>query len=1108
MSKHLSSVLAVFCLLLALLSARAQQADRVAARPEFTPSVRLAGHLPRWANAANDAGPVAGETNLHLTFVLSRAPEQEAAFMQLLADQQDPASARYHQWLTPQQAGDLYGPTQHDIDAFAAWLAGRGFGVVEVSPSHLFINVDAPAAAVAGALSTSFRYFILNGEPRISTTQEPALPGAFAGIVGAIAGLADTPIEPMGHGEGVASGGGGPQPRFDYNTSHYITPGDFAKIFDLTAPYGNGLTGVGQRIAIIGRSRVVPTDITEFESNTGLAANVPTVVIPNAVYDPGYAGNGDESEATLDVSRVMGTAPSAQVDLVVLSSAGGGILSAAQYAVNTLNDAIMNVSFGSCEVTQGLAGVKSWDTLFSQAASQGISVFVSASDSGAATCDAQFATPPVTQVRSINYICASSYATCVGGTELADTASPSSYWSSSNGANLTSALGYIPEGAWNEPTVTNSGVVTYVAASGGGGASLYITKPSWQTGVGVPADGARDVPDVSFPAAGHDGYYACYALNAGNCGVGQFEYFYGTSAAAPSMAAVTAMVNQRTGVRQGNLNPTLYRLAANPANNVFHDTTIASSGVANCSVLTASMCNNSTPSPTALTGGLAGYLLTAGYDQATGWGSVDVGNLLSTLGTAQAVTTATLSESASSILVGASVTFTVKVSSTSAGVPTGFVQFFSNSVTLGPAVSVPTSGIAVTAAIPFTTVATNFITAVYSGDANFAVATATGLTLDVHKPPTTTTISPASMTITTLNQIGYTVTVAGAVGFPTGTVQFSQSGPNGSGPIGQLVYLTGGAGTLPALSLSQGTYVITAAYLGDAIYAASSGTASLIVLGVPTVNTLTALAATATPQQTVTFSSSVTGSGGTPSSTVQLLLDGSTWGPGVTLAGGAATFAPTTIPLGVHTVTSRYGGDSIYAASVSNGLTYTVSGFSLSASPGSLTLSAGATTGNSATLTYTSVAGFAGTINQSCAITQTGSSAANYSPTCSFSSPTVTLAAGGSATGTISISSVIPKVVHGGAAAREIALGLLMMAWLPGRRRFARRRLRRSVGLSFAVGLALCLRLGSLAGCGGGGSGSGGTSTPPGPGSYVITLTSSSGSTTASPAITMPLVIQ
>ena len=203
--------------------------------------------------------------------------------------------------------------------------------------------------------------------------------------------------------------------------------------------------------------------------------------------------------------------------------------------------------------------------------------------------DGDSTTIPVTQSASINYICASSYATCVGGTEFADTTG--GYWSAQNGSGESSATSYIPEGAWNEPT---SG--TKYRAGTGGGASNYIAKPSWQTGTGVPHDGMRDVPDVSLSSATHDGYVACLAYAGGDCSKQEFEVFGGTSAAAPGMAAIVALMNTATGTAAGNLNPLLYGLAANSANGVFHDVTESTTGVVGCSVSVPSMCNNSTPS--------------------------------------------------------------------------------------------------------------------------------------------------------------------------------------------------------------------------------------------------------------------------------------------------------------------------------------------------------------------------------------------------------------------------------------------------------------------------------------------------------------------------------
>jgi hypothetical protein len=100
-----------------------------------------------------------------------------------------------------------------------------------------------------------------------------------------------------------------------------------------------------------------------------------------------------------------------------------------------------------------------------------------------------------------------------GGTEFADFADPAAYWASTEGAGREPATGYIPEGAWNEPSQTSpTGLTTYVAAATGGGSSAYIGKPSWQIGPGVPGDNFRDVPDVSFSSSLHDGYLTCLLM--------------------------------------------------------------------------------------------------------------------------------------------------------------------------------------------------------------------------------------------------------------------------------------------------------------------------------------------------------------------------------------------------------------------------------------------------------------------------------------------------------------------------------------------------------------------------------------------------------------------
>ncbi len=195
-------------------------------------------------------------------------------------------------------------------------------------------------------------------------------------------------------------------------------------------------------------------------------------------------------------------------------------------------------------------------------------------------------------------------------------------------AIFSPAFGYIPEGAWNEPLTTES---LPQASATGGGVSSIIPTPSWQTGTGVPtARSGRYTPDLAFSASAHDGYFACFAAGGNDCvsdssGNYGFEYMYGTSAAAPGMAGITALLNEKFGDSQGTLNPQLYTMAAASPSS-FHDTTVASSGVADCQLSVPSLCNNSVPGATAQAAAQPGFALTTGYDEVTGLGSLDVLN--------------------------------------------------------------------------------------------------------------------------------------------------------------------------------------------------------------------------------------------------------------------------------------------------------------------------------------------------------------------------------------------------------------------------------------------------------------------------------------------------
>lgn len=893
-----------------LLSAQAvhPQADRIAAHASLRPTTRLAGPMPAWAVAANDLGPAPSNIPLRLTFVLSRSLERQAAFTQLLADQQNPASASYHHWLTPQQIGTLYGPTQNDLNTLTSWLTSQGLAVKEIAPSHTFVTVEAPLSTVANALGVSFHSFTLHNasssqlsgavRPRLAATSAPAIPTALTAIVTSILGLADSPITPDFHLQPTSLISTSPvHPRVtSSNGSHNVMPSDFSVIYNLNPVYNSGIDGTGQKIAIIGRSQVLPADITNLEDFTGIAkGKLPNVIIPPSGIDPGMTGTNpssstnpdDQAEATIDVGRAFATAPGAQVDLVVSGTVGAmnGLYIAAMHQVQAVRDPVMNISFSSCEANdsdtiRGVSGF--WNTLFSQAAAQGISVIVSSGDAGAAKCETAGQPPSATPVRSISTLCASGYATCVGGTQFADTASPSTYWSATNGTNFVSALSYIPEGAWNESDAASPAV----ALGTGGGVSTLIPKPSWQTGPGVPADNFRDVPDVSFSSSLHDGYVACITYLGRDCSTsssGINAYLVaGTSAAAPAMAAIASLLNQKTGGLAGNLNPLLYGLAATTPS-VFHDATPATSGVA-CDLNVPSICNNSIP-------GLAGYALTPGYDQATGLGSLDVAAFLSSSASAASIS---LSAATPSLTVqrGDSPTDLLTVSSFAY---TGNASLSCAVAFNGPgnADSLPLCSLApATVGLTGSSTATSTLTLATSTPPTVALAPASSNPVALPAPPhaplgrialgslfllallpakryrhhlrgwhalpsllllftglgalsacsgSSTPLSPnpllMSVSKTLLSSAASGVFAGGSTTFsasvsndpdygfnttvtPTGTVQFFESGT--TAPIGAATLVNGVATSTPISFSTPGDYTITAVYSGDNSFASST----------------------------------------------------------------------------------------------------------------------------------------------------------------------------------------------------------------------------------------------------------------------------------------------
>ena len=390
-------------------------------------------------------------------------------------------------------------------------------------------------------------------------------------------------------------------------------PADFLTFYNETPLAGAGINGGGgDCIAIVGDSDFEQSSVDTFNTSFGQAASNITKVVVNGS-DPGF--NGDEEEALLDLEWSHAVAPGAATRFYVGNSSAAVIAPVVDEINAAVNDnlcGVISVSFSLCGGSGSLF-TGSVSPIYVKAALQGQSIFISEGDDGAAglVFSSGFCTPGSS--RNVNELSTDPNVTAVGGASF----NPN-YDGSGNDTSVVTSTALR---AWNEP---NDGIADGGAT--GGGASAYYSKPSYQTGLGVPADGKRDVPDVSLIASPY--YPGVFTYMDGDCfptgcdGVGSptSEIFGGTSLSAPAWAGIAKLIAQQNNItRLGSLNQGLYQLA-NSTNyaTVFQDVTTG---------------NNNFNDVT-------GYAAGPGFDLATGWGNVDI-HALATLFPASATPTPT-----------------------------------------------------------------------------------------------------------------------------------------------------------------------------------------------------------------------------------------------------------------------------------------------------------------------------------------------------------------------------------------------------------------------------------------------------------------------------------
>jgi hypothetical protein len=904
------------------------QEDAAPATPQIVQPIdegkmmQLKGNTHPSARPEFDEGAVAPSSSMdRILLVLQRSPEREAALEQFMKEQLDPASPNFHRWLSPVEFGAQFGPADEDIQKVTGWLESHGFTVNSVSKGRVLIDFSGTAGQVSEAFHTEIHHYLVLGEEHTANASDPEIPAALAPVIAGIYSLHDFYSKPLHRIGGLmrrsgATGKWSPadqsNPQFftDVNGEDYelITPYDFATIYNVL-PLWNASTpidGTGQKVAIAGRSDVVLSDVATFRSDFGLPVNAPTVIVNGA--DPGVPTEGDQIENTLDIEWSGAVAKGATIDFVTsknTSNTGGDFLSD-EYIVDNDVAPVMSSSYGNCELNDGTGGNAAINSLWQQAATEGIAVFISAGDQGSAGCDSDSQTPPdsATEGLQVNGLASTPYNVAVGGTDFDYIGDASTYWNSTNAPTTqASAKGYVPEIPWNltctnpvvdtilgfggEETTCNyiktHSVDTFLLTIGGGsgGVSACTTpsgstpttcsggyaKPSWQIGVGVPADGLRDLPDVSLFAANGllgSAYLVCVSSASpdGTCSFNNANDVLalsvgGTSVSSPAMAGVMALVNQKMGTPQGEPNSVFYQLAAldtlsscnastvgNGSACIFYDTT---SGTNAMPCATASLdCVTATNGDTI--GVLSGYSSTTGYDLTTGLGSANVANLVddwTTVVTAPAVATTLTYNGPTTFTSGSPANLSAVLTQTTGGSPVAGASVL---FTLGSGGAAQTcSGITSANGTAICSIASvnqtagaGAVTALFAGNASYLTSTS---------GPVAVTILAAPAGATTLAYTGPTTFTDGSAANLSAVLTRTTGG---SAVVGVSVLFTLGSGgtaqtcsgitnstgtatcSITSVNQTAGSSTLTASFAGNTNYLSStSGPIAVTIAAAP-----------------------------------------------------------------------------------------------------------------------------------------------------------------------------------------------------------------------------------------------------------------------------------
>ncbi|WP_082080201.1 S53 family peptidase [Williamsia herbipolensis] len=533
---------------------------------------------PRVARSAKVGGAPTQERRTVTVALASRDPQGLADFDTSVSD---PASAQFRKFLSPREFADRFGPSPTQVSTVSNYLTSHGLQVGSLTPGTQTITASGTVGQLGDTFGTSLSQYRdpTNGAKFIGADSSAKASPAAASIITDVSGLTDNPLPvtpppttqitqtPKVVPNAATDKGTGPKGGF--------TAKELASAYATSSIGGNG--GAGQTIALVEFSGYHPANYQAYDAQYGITA--PAVQTVNV--DGGPAGDlSGQGEVDLDIEVLHAIAPKATILDYQAPNTDSADVDLYGRIVSDNRASIVSISWGASEQREGASGIRALSNIIAQGVAQGQTFVDAAGDHGASD---QWDPSSRDTTITVDYPASDPNVTSVGGTRL--------YINSTTGA-------WANDKVWNDYA---TGTDTSFRGAGGGGVSTYFARPSWQTGTGVDTGAKRQVPDISAVAAEYQFSVRTELIDQnGNDNGGGWSASAGTSGAAPLNAGLFALAAAKAGgVRFGNINPTLYKVAtATPT--AFHDITTGTNSI---------------------TGNAQVYATTAGYDKTTGLGT-------------------------------------------------------------------------------------------------------------------------------------------------------------------------------------------------------------------------------------------------------------------------------------------------------------------------------------------------------------------------------------------------------------------------------------------------------------------------------------------------------